>query len=197
MCKKQTVVWMLYCVWMGYLLLIFGAQWLKFYDQPTTLSNLNIVASRKLVRPCIPKPRHRMPKEGRRLSNWVMWTTAPQRQILLQASLSCTSLKTMKQLSKWSLRAEVQRWDTCQEPTELRLIGYLTESIWILRSKSNTLTPKTNSQTRWPKEVSQEMNGNIFLVCWKSWFSLCFSCSHFLSNRKHSVMSKRAQEKYF
>ena len=39
--------------------------------------------------------------------NFRMWTTSPQTQILLKASLSCTSLKTMKQ--KRSSRAEVQR----------------------------------------------------------------------------------------
>ena len=44
---------------------------------------------------------------------------------------------------KWSLRAEVHSRDTCQEPTELRLLGYSTESIWTPRSKSNMLTPKT------------------------------------------------------
>ena len=48
----------------------------------------------------------------------------------------------MKQWSTWSLRTEVQRWDTCQEPTELRLICDLTESTWKPRSKSNILTPK-------------------------------------------------------
>ena len=48
-----------------------------------------------------------------------MWTTSPQTQILLKVSLSCTSLKTTKQRSKWSSRG-VQRRDTCQEPTELR-----------------------------------------------------------------------------
>ena len=34
-----------------------------------------------------------------------------------------------------------------RNPTELLLIGCLTESIWTPKSKSNTLTPKTNSQT--------------------------------------------------
>ena len=36
------------------------------------------------------------------------------------------------------------------EHTELLLIGRLIESIWTPRSKSNTLTPITNSQTYWP-----------------------------------------------
>ena len=55
-----------------------------------------------------------------------MWITYPQTHILLKVSLSCASLKTTKQWSKWSSKAEVQRWDTFQEPTELRLIGCLT-----------------------------------------------------------------------
>ncbi len=68
-------------------------------------------------------------------------------------------LKTTKLWSRWSLRAEVQQWDTCPEPTESRSIGCLTESIWTPRSKSNMLTPKTNSLTCWPQEISHVMNG--------------------------------------
>ena len=110
------------------------------------------------------------------------------------------------------------------------------------------LTPKTNLQAYWQREVSQEMNGITFCVCSISWVSRCFlaaiprnflslsqdreravygamskrgcskksistrdewdhllrllnimnlsmcSCSHVLSNRKQSIMSKRAQE---
>ena len=52
-----------------------------------------------------------------------------------------------------------------QNPTELLLIGYSIESIWSPKSKSNTLTPKTNSQTYWPREISHVMNGIIFCVC--------------------------------
>ena len=38
--------------------------------------------------------------------------------------------------------------ETCfQNPQRLLLIGYSIESIWISKSKSNTSTPKTNSQT--------------------------------------------------
>ena len=51
------------------------------------------------------------------------------------------------------------------EPTELLLIGCLTESIGIPRSKSNTLTPRTNSQTCWQRETSHVMSGIIFCVC--------------------------------
>ena len=51
------------------------------------------------------------------------------------------------------------------EPTELLLTGYLIESIWTPKSKSNTLTPKTNSQTYWERETSHVMNGIIFCLC--------------------------------
>ena len=37
-------------------------------------------------------------------------------------------LRTMKPWSRWSSKNEVQQWDTCPEPTELRLIGCSTES---------------------------------------------------------------------
>ena len=51
------------------------------------------------------------------------------------------------------------------KPTELLLIGCLIESIWSPRSKSKTLTPKTNSPTYWQREISHVMNGIIFCVC--------------------------------
>ena len=53
--------------------------------------------------------RHTTAKSSRRVSVVHLWT---------------------KQWSKWSFRVEVQRWDTCQERTELRLIDHLTESTW-------------------------------------------------------------------
>ena len=37
--------------------------------------------------------------------------------------------------------------------------------IWTPKSKSKTLTPKTNSQTYWPSEIWHVMNGIIFCVC--------------------------------
>ena len=61
--------------------------------------------------------------------------------------LYCTCLRTMKLWSRWSLKAEVLQWDMFPELTELLLIGCSIELIWTPKSKSNTSTPKTNSQT--------------------------------------------------
>ena len=38
------------------------------------------------------------------------------------------------------------------------------------------------------------MSGTIFFIYWITWIFRVFSCSHLLSNRKQSVMSRRAQE---
>ena len=51
------------------------------------------------------------------------------------------------------------------EPTELPMIGCLIESIWTPRSKSNTLIPRTNSQTYWQGGISGVMIGIIFCFC--------------------------------
>ena len=45
------------------------------------------------------------------------------------------------------------------------LIGCSIESIWTPKSKSNTLTPKTNWHTCQPREISHVTNGIIFCVC--------------------------------
>ena len=70
--------------------------------------------------------------------------------------------------------------------TELHLIGYLIELIWIPRSKSNTSTPKTNLLTLWPKEVSRVMSGIICCAC----LTLC----HFSSTVCSAAMAKRIQQ---
>ena len=84
---------------------------------------------------------------------------------LLNLVRCSTFLKIMKHWSRWSSRAEVQQWDTHPEPTELRLIGYVTESTLTHKSKSNMSTPKTKSQTYWPRAISHVMNGIIFSIC--------------------------------
>ena len=112
------------------------------------------------------------------LINCRMWTTLPQTHTLLKVSLSCTFLKTMKLWSRWSLRADVQQWDTYPEPTELRLVGCLTGSTSIRRSKSSMSTLETNWQTCWPYAQSLATNGTIFSNGSILWLSLCFSCIH-------------------
>ena len=69
------------------------------------------------------------------------------------------------------------------EPTELLLIGCSMESIWTPKSKSNTLTPKTTSQTK-GSFTRDEWN---HLLC-------MFNSSHFSSTNCLEVMSKRTQE---
>ena len=61
------------------------------------------------------------------------------------------------------------------------------------------LTPRTNSLTFWPKEVSQEMNGTTFFVCSTSWVSrsilVAVSKTFFLSGQRavSGATSKRGQ----
>ena len=56
--------------------------------------------------------------------------------------------------------------------TELLLIGCSTESIWIPKSKSNTSTPKTNSQTFKLKGISHVMRRIICGACLTSAISV-------------------------
>ena len=70
--------------------------------------------------------------------------------------------------------------------TELLLIGCLIEFIWIQKSKSNTSTPKTNSLTSYPKEVSHVMSG---IIC-----CACFNISHLSSTVCSDTMAKRSQQ---
>ena len=70
----------------------------------------------------------------------------------------------MKQWSRWSLKEGVPQWDMFPGLTELRLIGCSIELIWTPKSKSST-SPKTNSLTCWPREISRVMSGIICCAC--------------------------------
>ena len=80
--------------------------------------------------------------------------------------------------------------------TELLLIGCLIELILIPTFKSNTLTPRTHSQTYWPREISHVMGGTISVLVWTLawWVSGWFNISHFSSINSVKAMSKRTQE---
>ena len=91
-----------------------------------------------------------------------------------QGSLSYTFLKSMMQRSKWSLRTEILRWDTCQKPTELLLIGCSTKSIWIPKFKSNSLTPKKQITDMPTKESFIRDEWDRSSTWWTLWISRCF-----------------------
>ena len=80
------------------------------------------------------------------------------------------------------------------EPTELLLIGYLMESIWTPKSKSNTLAPKTNSQTYWPREISHVMNGIIFCVCSTSAVSVLLIVLKWCRKERKKIEVKRESQ---
>ena len=75
--------------------------------------------------------------------------------------LYCMCLKTTKQRSKRPPKEGVPQRDTPPGRTELHLIGCSIELIWTPKSKSNTSTPKINSQASKPKGISHVMSGII------------------------------------
>ena len=77
----------------------------------------------------IPPPR-RSNTSTETMLNFSMSITSPQTQNCLISKPCFTFWKTMKWWSRWSLRVEVRRWDTCPEPTESHLIGCFPESTW-------------------------------------------------------------------
>ena len=78
-------------------------------------------------------------------------------------------------------------------PTELPWIGCLTGFIWTPRSKS-VLTPNINSQTCWPKEMSNVMSGTILFICSISAISAPFAAPRFFSLISCSTMATRIQD---
>ena len=105
--------------------------------------------------------------------------TSPPAQILLKASASCTSLKTMKLSSRLS-KDEVQQWETCHEPTELLLIfdrvnldpKNQIKHVESINQPADMLTKSNSTRDEW----------DHLLRLWN------------IMNFSKSVMSKRAQE---
>ena len=80
------------------------------------------------------------------------------------------------------------------EPTELLLIGCLIESIWTPRSKSTILTPITNSQTCWLREISHVMNGIIFCICSTSALSVLQIVQKWCRRERKTIQVKKESQ---
>ena len=105
----------------------------------------------------------------------------------------CTSLRITKPWLKWSEKGEVLRWDMFPEPTELRLMGCSTESIWTPRSKSNMLTPKTQLADMLTEESITRDEWDHLLRLINIVNLSMFSCSHFLSWKRGPQWRSRDQ----
>ena len=108
-----------------------------------------------------------------------MWTTSPQTQILLTASPQLYILEDNEAVIKMIIKGKKGYNETrFQNPQSGSWLVCLIESIWTPRSKSNMLTPRTNSLTFWAKVISRVMSGTIFFVCWMSLISRCLPQEH-------------------
>ena len=65
----------------------------------------------------------------------------------------------MKRWSRWFLKSEVRRGDTCPEPTELRLLVVWQNQFGPQNPNQICWRRDTNSQTCWRKAYSREMRG--------------------------------------
>ena len=107
---------------------------------------------------------------------WAMLIVCRRTRKFLDLAQCCTFLRITKPWFDWlSSKAEVQQWDMYPEPTELLLIGCLTELIWTPKFKSSMSTPNTNLQTWWLKGTSNAMSGTIFFICLTSAISVQFA----------------------
>ena len=117
------------------------------------------------------------------LMNCQTWITLSQTQVLINPKLRCIFSKIMKLWSRLIIKGRSPTMRHVSGPTELRLIGYLTESTWTPRPKSNMWTPYV---------ISRVMSGTIFFVCWISCFSRCFLAAIFLSSEHRKNDRRRA-----
>ena len=121
-----------------------------------------------------------------RSTRWTIMIVFFQTYSLRTKKLCCMCLRTMKLWLKWSLKEGVPQWDKFPRFTELRMIGCSIELIWTEKSKSSTLTPKTQLADMMTKVhfTRDEWNHSLNL----------FNVSHFSSTVCSDTMAKRAQQ---
>ena len=118
--------------------------------------------------------------------NYATSIMLPQTWSLLNLVRCFPFLKITKRWTRWSSRAEVQQWDTYPKPTELLLIGYLTESI--LDPQIQIKYVDTNNQL-----ADILTKGNFTLDEWNNLLHLV-NISIFSSASCPEAMSKRMQQ---
>ena len=125
------------------------------------------------------------------MMNCLIWITLAQTQVLLNVKHVCTLSKPAKRWSKLSSKAKVQRWDTCPEPTEMRLIGWLAESIWTPKIQIKRVDTKNQVADMLTKGNFTRDEWNHLLRLFNNMSFSMFSCSLFSPSNNPQTMSKR------
>ena len=105
---------------------------------------------------------------------WIMLISFPQTSLLLTRKLCCMCFEDNEAVIKMIIKGRSPTMRHVSRTHRVALdVLYLIESFWTRKSRSNTLTPKTNSQTYWPRE-------NFTLDEWNHLLCL-INISHFSS----------------
>ena len=93
------------------------------------------------------------------------WFSFLKREILIVRKLCCSFFEDNEAVIKMIIKGKSPTMRHVSRSHRVALDRLFIESIWTPRSKSSTSTPKTNSQTYWPRETPHVMNGIMFCVC--------------------------------
>ena len=141
-----------------------------------------------------------------RLINWVMLIMCPPTHSFQNESQLYIFWRQWSRDQNDNSRTKSDGETRIQNPQSCSCLVVWSNQFGTYNLNQIHLTPKTNSRTYWPREVSQELNGITFFVCSTFWslfnilnFSM-YSCSHssdFLSDDQvgqQSAMSERGQK---
>ena len=198
--SMKLFLWMLVCEWMESLLSIYGLWWSKYYIlQTTPIKQWEITVGQK-VDDQVPRSRARselqstntkLNRHGNRdfeelsqVDHVVTNEKSSQFEDHVVKSRSCDDRRTFFSVQSpavhfWKQRScdqdHHQRQRSDDETRVHRAVwDWLSDkSTWTPKSKSNMLTPRTNSLTCWPRVVLHVMGGVIFLVWLTLWIFLC------------------------
>ena len=137
------------------------------------------MASRKLVRLSMPKPRPKMSEEGKRLSTWMMWPT--------NAKFFSRRVSVVRFWGQWSCHQNVNQRTKSNDETRVQNPQSCS---WLAVQLADSQNKGSFPRDEW----------NHLLCLFNIMNFSLYSCSHFsdfLSGdqvRKRSAMSKRAQE---
>ena len=126
--------------------------------------------------------------------NYSMWITLPQTQNLFNLAPCFCIFEDNQAVIKMIFRAKVRQWDTCPEPTELRLIGCLTESMWTQKIQVKHVDTKNHFADMLTKGNFTRDEWNDLLRLFNIMSFSMFSSSHFSPINNPQTMSKRLMQ---
>ena len=176
---------------MGDLPLTFGMWWQKCYVHRRVPNHLRMEQQETAREITNPNPNK---KDTEMMISCRMWTTSPQTQILLKASLRCTFLEDNEAVIKMIIKGKSPTKRPVSRTHRVALDWFFDRITLDPKIQIKDVDTKNQLADMLTKSRFTRDEWDHLLRLLNSMNVSMFSCSHFLPNRKQTVLSKRAPE---